>query len=185
VGVETVLPALEAAVRSLEEVGVRYALVGGTAMPAWGRIRATADADILLHVHVEKAGAIVEALRRHGFAHMERADRVRVDDKWILHFWFPVRPQGLSVRVDLLVADVPEHSQIIERAVTRTIDGFKASVASCEDLILLTLAAGRPIDVADAAELLGINRDSVDLAYLRGQAARMGLAEALAGLGAS
>ncbi|MFI5401717.1 MAG: hypothetical protein ACHQ1G_02195 [Planctomycetota bacterium] len=64
----------------------------------------------------------------------------------------------------------------------RPSDGFRARVASCEDLILLKLVAGRAIDLADAKELFQVNRDSLDLAYLRGQAAGMGITEALAEL---
>jgi predicted nucleotidyltransferase len=182
VGSETVLPALRAAVRALDGLGVQYALVGGLAMPSWGRIRATADADILLHADAVGTVAVAEALRQHGFAHMDRADRVQIDDKWILHFWFPVRLQTVSVRVDLLVGDAAEHARIVERAVIRIIDGFRARVASCEDLILLKLVAGRAIDLADARELFQVNRDSLDLVYLRGQAAGMGITEALAEL---
>ena len=45
---EVVLPVIEEAIRSLDDLNLSYALVGGAAMPAWGRIRATADVDILL-----------------------------------------------------------------------------------------------------------------------------------------
>lgn len=58
-----------------------------------------------------------EALRQHGFAHLERADSMRIDDKRILHFWSPLRPAGVSVRVDLLVGDAAEHARFVERAV--------------------------------------------------------------------
>jgi len=40
---EGILRALEAATRALSAAGTRHALIGGVALPAWGRIRATVD----------------------------------------------------------------------------------------------------------------------------------------------
>jgi len=151
-------------------------------MPAWGRIRATADADFLLHAAAAERDAVTDGFRKHGFAHMEHADRQKIGDQWVLHFWFPVRPHDISVRVDLIVAETPEYAGIVERAVNRRIDGVTVRVASCEDLILLKLVAGRAIDLADAKELLAINRDALDDKYLKDQAGRMGATDALAGL---
>jgi hypothetical protein len=44
---EYLLGALRAGVRALGAAGVDYALFGGVAVNAWGRIRATRDAGIL------------------------------------------------------------------------------------------------------------------------------------------
>jgi len=182
------LSALEAAVRCLEAAGMPYALVGGAAMPAWGRIRSTVDADFLLPIlgaaatDPSRVEAMVDGFRKEGFAHMERADRTQAGDLRILHFWFPVRPEGLSVRVDVLLSSASEHAEVARRAIRRRIDGFEVCVASCEDLILLKLAAGRPIDLADATELWALNAATLDRAYLDRQAARMGVTAALANL---
>lgn len=181
----TVLAAIEAACGALAGAGVRFALVGGAALPAWGRTRATADADVL--VALEEADRprgssltrIVERLRAAGFAHLERTDRLEVGGYLILHFWFPIRTQSLSIRVDLLITGDRVHQAMLERATTRRIDGFSVPVASCEDLILLKLAAGRPVDLADVEALIDINRTGLDMAYLRSQAAALGVQKAL------
>jgi hypothetical protein len=44
-----------------------HALVGGAAMPAWGRIRATADADFLLLLEPGAAG-LAEGLAALGYS---------------------------------------------------------------------------------------------------------------------
>lgn len=182
---DAILGAIGAAHAALEQAGVRHVLIGGAAMPAWGRSRATADADFLLNLEFgteqgqQQTAAIVEAFRKAGFAHMVNADRRRIDDKWILHFWFPVRDRGFSIRVDLILVSGPEGKQVLERAVLRQIDGVQVSVASCEDLILLKLAAGRPIDVADAVELLAIHAGRLDMEYLRRQARQNEVGDAL------
>ena len=47
---EAVLLAIQAATNALNGLGTTYALIGGAALPAWGPIRATADADILISI---------------------------------------------------------------------------------------------------------------------------------------
>ncbi len=178
---EGLLAALEAALKAIEKLGARYALVGGAAMPAWGRVRATHDADVLLGLTwstdsgKRAVESLIGAFRGGGFAHLEKADRRRLGEKLVLRFWFPLRPQGLSVGVDAILLPGPEGEEVISRARPRKIDGFEAWVASCEDLILLKLAAGRPVDVTDAQDLIAINREGLDWGYLEARAERWGL----------
>ena len=178
---ESLVSVIEAAARCLEGVGFKYALVGEAAMPAWGRIRATQDADIFLYVDPSELGldaaltSLVGAMRSAGFAHLEVADRCSLGDKQVLFFWFPFRPEGFSLRVDVLVSDRPLYSEIVERAVLKKIDGQRVPIASCEDLILMKLGAGRAVDIADARELAAINKSSIDQAYLRSRATAWGL----------
>ena len=180
-----VLLALEAASAALSSVGVRHALVGGAALPAWGRIRATADADLYLSVDSSQPSrddlfsTLVRALRGAGFAHLERADRRRIDGLWILHFWFPIRDHGFSIRVDLIADSGPAAEEILDRASLRRVNDFSVPVASCEDLVLLKLAAGRAVDIADAQALLDTNREAIDMTYLETRAASRSLSEAL------
>lgn len=177
---ERLLQALESAVRALDARGLRHALIGGAALPVWGRIRATADADLLMSATGSNPQEVIDALRQAGFAHMERADRRRLGDKLVLHFWFPLRDLGLSLRVDVIASEAPWIEEVLQRAVLRRVDGFEVRVASCEDLILLKLEAGRAIDLADARELCAINMAQLDRAYLEGRADARGLRTALA-----
>lgn len=180
---ETVLTAIEAACQALNHLGLQFALVGGAALPAWGRVRATGDADFLVALPQPESStlsAVIERFRTNGFAHHNRADRKRIDEHLILHFWFPIRPQAVSIRVDLLFSEDSIYRQMLDRATERRIDGFVVPIASCEDLILLKLRAARPIDNADAAALIAGNRDNLDADYLQRRAAELGVQEALA-----
>jgi hypothetical protein len=51
--------------------------------------------------------------------------------------------------------------------------------AGVEDCVLLKLIAGRPIDRADAAELLRLHRARIDEESLRASAGRLGVTDAL------
>jgi hypothetical protein len=182
---EPLLAVLEAGSDALAGAGIRFALIGGAALAAWGRTRATGDVDILIGLGPEgespedRLKRAMNALREAGFAHLERADRRRIGDQTILHFWFPLREQGLSIRLDIIQASGPDSREVLDRAVMRKVDGFSLPVASCEDLVLLKLAAGRPVDLADARDLLAVNRDALDQAYLQSRAARKGLLKEL------
>jgi hypothetical protein len=83
----------------------------------------------------------------------------------------------IEVRVDLMLADSPFHREALRRASTVDLPGFGGSIGviACEDLILLKLAAGRILDLADAAALVRANRGQLDLGYLGRWAAGLGV----------
>lgn len=171
--------AIEVVVQALASLGIRFCLIGGAAMPAWRHLRMTLDADFLLAVSSPDRDALaakaIEALRDRGFAHMSKADRRVVDDTLILFFYYPVRDLGFSVRVDLLLAEGELYESVLQRTVPRKIDGQEAPIASCEDLILLKMKAGRPIDMADARALHELHAQALDRAYLEQWVARLRL----------
>lgn len=176
---EGMIEALRLLAEALDAVGARFALIGGAAMPVWGHDRSTRDVDaIVLADTGDERGQvhrIVEALRARGFAHLDRADRARLDEGLLLHAWFPLRPHPVSLRVDLFMAADAHRVEAIRRALPRKVDGFEVPVASCEDLILLKLTAARPIDLADARALVQANTSGLDREYLRRWADTLGL----------
>lgn len=174
------IAAAEAAAQAFESLAEPYCMIGGLALPAWGRLRFTHDVDFLLLAGAERqgqiAGEVIRAMRDRGFAHMERADRKRIEGKLVLFFYYPVKESGLSIRVDAILAEEPFHAKVLERRQRRRINDHEAWVASCEDLILLKLAAARPIDLADARGLVTRNATTIDRAYLTAWATQLGLA---------
>jgi hypothetical protein len=141
-----------------------------------GRIRNTRDCDIL--AILEDVEPIREALRRRGFSHLDRADRHSLDDVVLFRFWYPVAQSGFSLSVDLQSGGTDLHRSILERACPVSFLGLGVRVATREDLILLKLSAWRPIDRADAIDLLQAN-GSLDQTYLERWASRLSLVERL------
>lgn len=167
---EFVLGAVRAAVGVLRSLGLDYALFGGVAVNAWERIRATRDADLLLTIHGVDVDALKTALRSAGFAHHDRADRRELEEAGVLRFWWPAAATGFSIKVDVVLGRREYHREVLARRVRRRAFGEEWDFATVEDCILLKLVAGRPIDRADAVDLLRIHQSRVDEEYLRGRA---------------
>ncbi|MEK7270246.1 MAG: hypothetical protein AAB215_04800 [Planctomycetota bacterium] len=86
----------------------------------------------------------------------------------------------MTIRADVLEAASPFLEEVVRRARPARFLGEEVLLASCEDLVLMKLGAGRAIDRADAVELLRANALSLDAAYLKAQSSALGLSAELA-----
>lgn len=180
---EVVLNTLRLAWTTLQSLRVPMALVGGLAMTAWKRPRFTKDVDLLLAIPEPEAKAAVQQLVAKGFRSKRAEGMVRLPDGTrFVQLLYDNPDAVLEIQLDLILATSEFHQQAISRrvALPETELGFAIDVASCEDLIVLKLIAGRILDRVDAGELLKANRDSLDLAYLTGWVRRLHLDNAFA-----
>lgn len=150
-------PPLRAAVEFLEDHGLRYAIIGGIALSQWGVIRVTRDVDIKVLVPNTDYSAARIALHA---AFPTSA-----------HNQIPTNPLIVSVTiqditVNFLLALPGYEELIIERAVRRDLDGWKAWICSAEDLIIQKVIAGRGKDWLDVEALLIEQRGKLDEAYV-------------------
>ena len=166
------------AVAVLDELGLPYAVVGGVAMNVWQRPRATRDADVLVCGQNADIQRLREAMRHAGFAHHDRANHQSLEGEDVYRFWWLTGPAGVAPKLDVLVGRRPVHQIILRRKVVVPALDTQLSVASIEDVILLKLLAGRPIDRVDAVDLARIHRDRLDEAYLQSAAQQMRVADA-------
>jgi hypothetical protein len=134
-------------VRTLDECGVDYALVGGLAVGVWGAPRATKDIDLL--IRPEDLARAKDSLRQVGYRlealpmqfsdgmQMQRVSKVGA---------------GLLMTVDFILVN-PNLEPAWESRTRRETDVVAISVISREALIAMKLAAGRPQDQADVVSL--------------------------------
>jgi hypothetical protein len=180
VSADVVLETLRESQTLLSQLGARYAVVGGLALQGWGRVRQTKDVDLLVQVAGKTPEEILAAGRSLGFVPDPKHPTVTLGRATVVRFIREEPRYGLSIRVDLLLAVDPFHAGVIERAALRTVLGLTIPLASCEDLVMMKLAAGRPIDLVDADELLAVNAPGIDRQALRARATQLGLLEDLA-----
>lgn len=141
-----------------------------------GRLRSTRDIDVI--VTDAPDDAIKESIQNRGFAHHPRADRHALDGVNLYRFWLPIEGIDQSMALDVQQGLTEFHRSVLERAEVLELDSLSVRVASVEDLILLKLLAFRPVDGADARELMVLHPD-LDQNYLAGWAARLGIVERL------
>jgi hypothetical protein len=141
---------------------IRYALIGGYAVAAWGEERATRDIDLLC---AEDSSIVIAELKKERL-HFEH----RVGD------WED--PIAEVIRIDLGTAENPFEADILfgiknapagilTRVRSIPIEDFAIPVTSPEDMILLKLLGGSPRDLEDAASILQIQTNKLDFILMR------------------
>ncbi len=150
-------PAVEAAIRFLEQHNYRYAIIGGIAHTQWGTPRYTQDVDFKVLVPDTEYDAVRTALR-HAFPHRARP---RAPDNPLI-----VAVDIDGIIVDFLLALPGYEEMIVTRAVRRDLGGWAAWICSAEDLIIQKAVAGRPKDWLDVGDLLHVQRGQLDEAYI-------------------
>ncbi|HMQ14367.1 MAG TPA: nucleotidyltransferase [Phycisphaerae bacterium] len=155
--------ALEALVRTLNERGIRYAIVGGIALTQHARVRTTVDIDVLLVVPQLVLPGFLEALRERGFTiDLKRnISEFRQDGFTALSF------DGIPV--DLMQPVIPAFSRVLDTAISVEMLGQPTRICSAEGLILMKLAAWRLQDQADVHELLTAYGHDLNLAAIRSE----------------
>lgn len=143
---------------ALHAAGVRFVVVGGTAVVLHGHARMTVDLDLVVDLEVDNALAAVDALTSLGLLPRLPVDprdfadaairTVWVEQRHLLVFSFfdPVSP---AREIDLFATMPVPFAGLHSDAVERTISGVPIRIASREHLIEMKRAAGRTQDLAD------------------------------------
>jgi hypothetical protein len=128
----------------LDDLRLRYMVIGGIAVGLWGEPRVTLDLDVSVWVEPERFEATVDLLssrlRLRTSQPMEMARRDRV---------LPALASN-GVPVDLLFAAWPVERRAFDRSVSLRIGSLQIRVAPLDYLVFLKLISERPKDLADA-----------------------------------
>ncbi len=159
----------------LELRGVAATLVGGLALPIWNYPRSTQDIDLLLAVgNDQQLLSICEAL---DCRPRRQPAIVELGSVRVLQAEYCPPGEYVEIDIDFLIGQSDFHQSLASRAIAIDYAGLDARirVATCEDLILLKMQAGRLIDLADCQRLLELNPE-LDREYLIFWADRLDLA---------
>jgi predicted nucleotidyltransferase len=158
--------ALLAGADALEELGLRYAVVGGLAVGVWSTPRATRDVDLYAELPAEHQ-TLQGALERRGFevpAMAAELSRFGVFRSLLV---------AQRVFLDVFDATGPLGSAILERRKRLTIHDRDLWFVSAEDLAVLKAFSERPRDMDDLVALLSTPESELDLSYIDGWAKRL------------
>jgi hypothetical protein len=183
------VPALDRIQRLLQlaskQIGrpIRFALIGGLAVAAWGIVRATEDIDFLADSDPSPLAdsplrlALKRLFERHG-CHVDWRVGAHDDPIPLLLRIELSRPRhGLGV--DILWASKSWQRDALIRTVEVRVSRRRVRVLHPEDLILLKLEAGGPRDLFDIQGLLSAPPPELKFGRLQETARKLGLKTAL------
>jgi predicted nucleotidyltransferase len=163
---------IETIVRALNEANVRYLIVGGVAVVAYGYLRYTADLDLILDLREDNLRRASDVWRALGYRPVVPVSVDQFISDEIRAQW--VREKGLTVfslfspdhartNVDLFVEAPLDFDQAYAAAVRMEVaPGLQAAFVSLPDLILLKQQAGRSKDLEDIRQLTSLRKESKD-----------------------
>lgn len=147
---------------ALAQAGVRYVVVGGTAVVLQGYVRTTVDLDLVVDLAEEPAQRAMEALLSLGFLPRAPVDARAFADERTRRDWATTKhmqvfsmfdPQHIAREIDLFVAYPLDFDELFAAADRLEVDGVVVPVASRPHLMQMKREAGRPQDLADIAAL--------------------------------
>lgn len=151
--------------KSIEESGVRYLVVGGIAVNLHGVVRPTKDLDLVVYLEQENLLRFIDLMTSLGFRPKvpvkphDFADPVKRQD-WIDHknmivFSFYHKDDMMKV-IDVFVKHPLPFGPMYKRRNLISLGNFNISVISIPDLIKLKESAGRLQDHSDVRALKAI-----------------------------
>lgn len=159
---DRLLRSLNGIAASLDQIGVKYALVGGLAVSAWGKARLTKDIDLKVNIDRQNLAAFQHSLLGQYRPLSEEA--LAAAPAMGLLFLL----DRDDVRIDLMLLDTSFDEKVLERAQpVELAPGEIYPVASPEDIIVYKLLSTRPHDLADAASIVKRQGKNLDRRYLR------------------
>ena len=133
-----------------EQMGLRYAVMGGIAVRAFGIPRPTYDLDFTLAIDRTRLADLYQAVARLGYTVPEPYLQGWVDQvKGLPLVKFRLYLASRGVDIDVFLAESPYQQEVLARRRREAVQGQAVWLVSPEDLVLLKLFAGRPRDIAD------------------------------------
>ena len=174
---------LSQVVGRLESASIDYMIAGSVASSVYGEPRTTRDIDIVVAVESTALLALFDAFDRELVYIDEPATGALVGPGQMFNL---IDLQG-GWKVDLMVKkDRPFSSAEFARRRSVEVLGINVMVASAEDVLLAKLEwsaqSGSTRQLEDARGIVAVQRDLLDLEYLRRWAPELGVEAALAGL---
>jgi len=148
--------------RHLDRQKIPYMIIGGQAVLLYGRPRLTRDIDITLGIDTDKFELIEEVCKKLKLRILVENPQDFARDTKVL----PAEEPDSKVRIDFIFSFTPYEAQAIKNAKQVLIDDYQVRFASCDDIIIHKMVAGRAIDAEDVKSILAKNKNAIDFEYV-------------------
>ena len=147
----------------LDEDNIPYMIIGGQAVLLYGTPRLTRDIDITLGIDTDKLPLVENICNKLGLKILPEDPKAFATETKVV----PAEETKLRIRVDFIFSFTEYESQAMNRTKSVLMDGYPVKFASCEDVIIHKMIAGRAIDVEDIKNILIKNKNSLNIEYIK------------------
>jgi hypothetical protein len=167
-----------ALVDALEEAGCDYVLVGAIAAVHYGITRSTFDVDVVAEVEAGRAADIAKLL-----GPPFRLEPQQAFELFTAKPMFVVHIAGTPFKIDLFpLSDDPFDQERFRRRRKGRLRGRDVFFPTAEDVIVQKLRWGRSKDLDDARDVMAVQSEVLDWAYIQRWCESHGTGEMLAQL---
>lgn len=147
----------------LDKGKIPYMIIGGQAVLLYGTPRLTRDIDITLGIDTDKFFLIKNLCNKTGLKILSKNPENFAKETKVL----PAEDTKLKIRIDFIFSFTLYEKQAIKRAKKVIMNGYSVKFASCEDVIIHKMFAGRAVDEEDVKNILIKNKSKVNLRYIK------------------
>lgn len=148
---------------ALDRARIPYMIIGGQAVLLYGRPRLTRDIDITLGIDTNDFARLSSVCEGLALRILPESPSDFVRQTGVL----PAEDPESRIRVDFIFSFSEYERQAIDGAKRVIMDDYPVRFASCEDIIVHKMVAGRAVDIEDVRHLLAKNREQLNYDYLR------------------
>ena len=148
--------------QDLDKEGIPYMIIGGQAVLLYGRPRLTQDIDITLGIDTDKFALVESVCENLGLRMLPENPQDFAGKTKVL----PAEEPESKVRVDFIFSFTAYERQAIKRAKKVLVDNDPVKFASCEDVIIHKMVAGRAVDEEDVRSILIKHKGEIDFRYI-------------------
>ena len=145
----------------LKKSNIPYMVVGGQAIVVYGKPRFTQDVDIIVALIPEEAEPLLNAVSAIFRILPEDVKRF-IRETWVL----PLEHKETKVRVDVVFSIIPFEKEAIEKTREIRVDNVSVKYIAPEYLVVQKIIAGRARDLEDAAWVLEVQGNKIDIAEI-------------------
>jgi len=140
-------------IKTLNQLKIKYVVVGGVAAIFKGRIRSTTDLDIIIERDLDKLNHFFDLLARNEFDILREQINYALDEGYNISIF----DKKSFMRLDLKIAKTSDEQEVLEQAQIEEYAGLKIRIASIEQILYGKILFIGVIDDLRDEELLEIN----------------------------
>lgn len=167
--------AAKKAIDVFESLGAEWMFVGAVPVAAWGRVRATTDADFSISIDFSNAFDLDERMESAGFKKVEGPIEIPGKRLVLTKYWYGGKG-GLGIDVFFVTGyDVGQFlASALERKIPVRFFGHNYWMTTPEDLVVLKVHAFRSKDLDDVASVLEKMFSELDWPYIHEWSVKIG-----------